>query len=217
MSLLTVQQKRQFDQQFERIRSLDPMSVVPENERYRLTIEDVKFGGVLKIDGNHFMVTTIGSYTEMADESYNKPIEGQWFELKLFCLETGEVKFLEWEEDDEIEMSTTVKKVDFQDLKDDMGDPIDEDDLEEIVDKEESILYAGTTYAYSDDYPVVFWRDVNDSESEKLNVYFYDFKGNETESLTIEEWQLGRDKYSYDIFISRSLDPNSVEVLVKGE
>lgn len=217
MPLLTVQQKRQFDQQFERIRSLDPTSVVPESERHRLTIKDVKFGGVLKMDERHFMVTSIGRYTEMTDESYSKATAWQWFELKLFCLETAEIKFLEWEEDDEIEISTTIEKVDFQNLKDDMDDAIDEDDLEEIVDKRESILYGGTTYAYSNDYPVTFQRDVNDSKSEKLNVYFYSFKANETEQLTIEEWQLGGDKYSYDVFISRAVDPNSIEVLVKGK
>lgn len=217
MSLLTVQQKRRLDQQFEHIRSLDSGAIVPEKERYRLTVKDVKVGGVLKLDEHHFKVTSIGSYTEMTDESYRKPTAWQWSELKLFCLETGEVKFLEWEEDDEIEISTTVKKVDFQDLKDDLDDPIDEDDLEDMVDKEESITYAGATYAYADDYPVVFRRDVNDPASEKLNVYFYDFKRDETESLTIEEWQSGGDKEAYDIFISRSVDPDSIEVLVKGE
>ena len=64
---------------------------------------------------------------------------------------------------------------------------------------------------------MVFQRDVDDPTSEKLNVYCYDFKRDETESLTIEEWQSGGDKEAYDIFISRSVDPDSIEVLVKGE
>ena len=46
----------------------------------------------------------------------------------------------------------------------------------------------------------------------------YDFVSSDGTELTIEEWVIdpGRDRYDYQLFLSKQIDPDSIEILTTG-
>lgn len=211
--MLNPQEARSFDKRFAAIQSIAPGGIVSEKERYKLTIKDVMVGGVIRFGNKTFLVKETGLYNE-TDESYQKKKKYRFFELKLFCLETGEIVNIEWEEDDEIEISLTTGTLEFCDLRDDEGKDIDEDDLDQIVDDEDSVYVNGREFRYSDDYAALYYRNQLSADPEK--VYFYEFKVSDGTELTIEEWVVGPDKEEYQLYYSRQMDPSEIEVIHCG-
>ncbi|MFQ5796084.1 MAG: DUF4178 domain-containing protein [Candidatus Bipolaricaulia bacterium] len=213
MATLDNAMKRRLDTQFAAIRSLNPSRLIAEGERYRYTIERVQTGGFIRFNGKTHRIEAVGRYQE-ADESFEHTTDNEWFELRLFCLETGETVYLEWEKDDEVEISITTDTLKFSELRDDEGESIDDDDLDQIADEKEDIVYRGQTFSYEDDYAATYYGD-DDKEGERA--YFYDFVARD-KTLTIEEWvvDLERDKYDYRIYLSENIDPDAIEVLAVG-
>ncbi len=214
MSLLNTATQRRLDSQFSAIRQLDPGDLIPENERYRKTIKDVTLGGFIRFGGMTYLVIEVGTYSE-TDDSHKKKTGDVWTELKLFCLETGEHLNLEWEEDDEVEVSVTTGFLKFSQLRDDEGGSVDEDDLDALVDEEDSLFLDGTEFEYDDDYASVYLRGGGTKEDP---VYMYDFVSSDGTELTIEEWVIdpGKEKFEYQVFLSKQIDPNSIEILTTG-
>ena len=213
MSLLETATKRRFDAQFAAIRLLDPASLIAEDERYRHTIKDVRVGGGICLSKKTYLVREVGKYEE-TDDKFRKKAGDVWYELKLFCLETGEEVNIEWEEDDELEVSLTTGFLKFSQLCDDEGGKVDEDDLADLSGEEDGLFYQGKRFDYDDDCAAIFTR--SDGRSEQ--VYMYDFEASDGTQLTIEEWVIDKegDKYEYQIFLARSVDPDSIEVLSAG-
>lgn len=200
--------KRNYSRRLERLRTLKANRLVPQNRRYSFSIKDVKAGGFLKFEGMTYKVESISVYRE-TDEDFVKELDYVFYELKLFCLETGEIFNMEWEEDDEVEASLTIKKLRFTDLSDDAGESIDEDDLDQISEDEDSVFFNGTEFYYDDDYACFYYRDGGDK---KDKVYFYEFVADDETSVCIEEW-ISNNKESYEIYYSRKINPDEIEVL----
>jgi hypothetical protein len=126
-------------------------------------------------------------------------------------METGAVGHFEWEIDDELEVCITLDQIKFKRLTDEEGQPIDEDDLDQIVEDEDTIVYAGETFDYDDDWAAVYRRN---GKEEK--VYMYEFVNNRSSLfITIEEWQDG-DKEEYRIYISKPVNPLELLLISKG-
>lgn len=199
----------------DRIRSIDASRVVPERMRHRHTIKDVLKGGVIRLEGATYVVAGISTYVE-TNESFSKERDSKWYELRLIDLATGEVVWVEWEEDDELVISRTARSLSFRDLSDDGGVNIDEDDLDQIVDDKDSVYLGGREYEYEDDYAARYLRNGEGRDVKGDKVYFYDFISGAGEMLTIEEWKDGKDDYSYELFLSRQIAANSITIIALG-
>ena len=197
--------------QFDAIRQLSPENLILKRDRWKHNIKDVKETGFLSYEGKTYLVKEVGLYQEF-DEKYIKASGRPWFELRLFCIDTGEIVNIEWEEDDEIKVSMTLKELKFSDLRDDEGKAIDEDDLDQIADEEDGIFFGGKKFEYKDDYAAKYYRN---GVMEGGDVYMYEFESLDGTCLTIEEWQSGG-KEEYNIYLSSQIDVNNIEILSLG-
>lgn len=203
--------ERQLQKQFAHIRTIDSATIITPQERFKYTIKDIKSGGVFRLHNETYIVLEIGTYTE-TDEKYRKALDWKGHELKVFCLETGIPRNLEWEEDDDLDVSLTLSEVRFSKLQYDNGESIkpDSDDLDEIVDKGWEIKLQGESFYYKDDYAAWYVREGTDKRE---NVYFYDFEADDGRELTIEVWILENEKEEFQVFISQEIHPDDIEVI----
>ncbi len=209
--MISASEKKSFDQRFSLIRTLDPDRLVSNEDQTRLTIMDTRKGDFFTCFGNTYYIQEINTYQETSGD-FSKLKDFFVTELTCLCLETGAVGHFEWEYDDELEVTITLDQTKFNRLTDDEGQAIDEDDLDQIADDEDSIVYAGETYEYDDDWAAIYRRGGREEK-----VYMYEFV-NERGGLfiTIEEWQDG-DKEEYYIYISRPVDPGEITLVTRGE
>lgn len=209
-----------FRSRIDRIRRIDSDRALPVRERHRYTIKDLNKGGVVQLGDRLYLVEDVSSYTD-TDENFRATDSG-WSELKLVDLASGEVVWLEWEEDDEILISRTIRALSFSELSDDCGDSIDEDDLDDLADSGESILATASdigtarTFVYFDDYAALYNRGVSGRETRGDKVYFYEFTSGDL-TITIEEWLDGKNSYSYELFLSRSVAAGELTIIALGK
>ena len=191
------------DLQFDAVRAMP--APVPAGERHRLGITDVYAGGYIRVAGQLFRVIERSRYREK---------HSSWFELELLGLSTGETLYLEWEVDDEVQVSLNGPPLSLPAI----GHSADE--IEEMSDAEDGeIEYAGRTYLYDDDYGARYLRgDPAAGAGEGESVYFYDFETrDERYCLCVEEWGDQDSGYEYQVYVSEYIDPHSIEVLVSGD
>lgn len=208
--MISVSDQKSFDQRFSLIRTLAPDKVLSPEEQARLTIMDAGVGDCFTCLGNTYFIQEINKYQE-ANEKYTKLKD--YFVTELTCLnfETGAVGHFEWEIDDELEVTITLNQTKFNRLTDDEGQPIDADDLDQIVDDEDSIVYAGETFEYDDDWAAVYRRN-----GKEERVYMYEFVNDLSSMfLTIEEWQ-DEDKEEYRIYLSKPVNPAEITLISRG-
>ena len=209
-------EQRRIQKQLSLIRSIDPAGLMDPRQRFEHGIKDLAAGGVFRLDGRTFLVEAIGTYTE-TDDTYSKTLDWRGHELKAVALETGMAHNLEWEEDDEIEVSLTTEEIKMARLAYDDGEPVaaDSDDLDEIVEKGWDVSYGDVLFHYEDDYAAVYRRGGDGESREK--VYFYEFEADDGTQLTIETWIVRDDREDFQVFLSRAVDPEAIEVLATGQ
>lgn len=208
--MINTADKKSFDQRFSLVRTLDQAHLVSHEEQVELTIMDAEQGSFFTCFGDTYYVKEKNHYQEMS-EDFTTLLDYTVTELTCLCLETGHTGHFEWEYDDELEVSITLSQTSFKRLKDEEGQAIDEDDLEQIVDDEDTIVYAGEKFFYEDDWAAVYRR--GDKEEQ---VFMYEFE-NEAGSMaiTIEEWQ-GNGRDNYKIYVSKPLVPGEITIMSKG-
>ncbi|MBA3012430.1 MAG: DUF4178 domain-containing protein [Proteobacteria bacterium] len=202
--------KKSFEQRFSLVRSLDKKRLIPEADQTSMTLMDAAVGCFFTCFGDTYYVQEINRYQEMS-EDFARPQDYFITELTCMCLETGHTGHFEWEFDDELEVSITLEQTSFKYIKDEEGQAVDEDDLDQIADDKDAIVYAGQKFWYEDDWAAVYQRN---GKEEK--VYMYEFE-NEGSSLflTIEEWTgSGRDEHK--IYLSKSIAPGEITIMSKG-
>ncbi|MCF8091727.1 MAG: DUF4178 domain-containing protein [Desulfotignum sp.] len=202
--------QKSFQERFGAIRTLDRRDLIPAPEASRLSIRDAAPGAFFEYLGQTWWIKEINFYEETSDD-FKTPTGYVITELTCLCLETGETVHFEWEYDDVLEVSMTKEQLFFRNLKDDAGQAIDEEDLDQIAGDRDCIVINGQTFWYEDDWAAVFNRG---KKQEK--VYMYEFE-NEAGSLflTIEEWQgSGRDEYR--IYTSVPVNPDSITLISRG-
>ena len=113
--MLDVGERQRFDLRFGEIRHINPARILDPKKRLKYSIQDVGVGGVLRFDKKTFRVTATSVYQE-TDDKFSR--EKQYFvtELALFCLETGETHYIEWEIDDQLEICLTTRELSAKDL-----------------------------------------------------------------------------------------------------
>lgn len=132
-----------------------------------------------------------------------------WNELQLVDLNTGSIKYLEIEEDDYIECSITVEKLNFRDFDESF-------DLDLIMnDEDEYVTHNGIKYYFSDSYKVQFQKN---SKSDKEDVSLIELVSDTELCLTIEEWgdrkeNIDQDDFDYECYVSKNLNTDKIEIV----
>jgi hypothetical protein len=186
---------RRIDRQFDALRAMP--APIPARERYRYGVEDARAGSCLRLRGELCQVLSLSEYREKS---------GSWWELECFGLESGETLWVEWERDDEVEISVSGPALSLQQIGVSAGQ------VEEMSDEEEGrISFGGRTYHYDDDYGATYFRDPSSAGEP---VYFYDFETRDgRHGLTVEEWGDASQGYEYEAFASESMGPDEIEVV----
>jgi len=202
--------KKSFDQRFSLVRTLGKEQLILESDQAALTLMDAEKGCFFTWLGDTYFVKEKNQYQEMSEDF---AIRQDYFttELTCLCIETGLVGHFEWEFDDELEVSVTLEQTSFKYIKDEEGKSVDEDDLDQIAEDKDAIVYAGQKFWYEDDWAALYLKD---GKEEK--VYMYEFE-NEGSSLflTIEEWT-GSGREEYKIYLSKSVEPDQITIMSKG-
>lgn len=185
---------------------------------HRHDITSVKKNGSIRIGTTHFLVLSVSTYTEEDWDWKKKPAKPDVVtELELLNLATGEKTYLEWSKDDEVEMCLTERELRLRDLCDDERQQIDDTDLPQIVEDEDSVFLNGRRFDYDDDdsWAAGYRRD-GTAEVEYLRSY--EFACGES-YLSIEEWfqdGKGKGRKTHKVYLSRPVRASEVKVLALG-
>jgi len=194
------------------IRGLNPVSVT---ERKSFDIRNLKKGGYVDWDDQTWLVQNVYLYLDVKWKDFSKRKKDYWVtELELVSLNTGKVCFVEWEYDDELEVSQTDSIVALRDIHYD-GRSIKYRDLEDIAEEEEGeVIVAGTTYFYVEDdtWAGLFMKAGGSKEGTPMRAY--EFASKKDTYLTIETWHEDNDdRPEREAFISHEIKGNLFEVL----
>ena len=198
----------------ERIDAIRQLEPVAPMERKKLNIEDLQIGGFLKIEGSAFQVKSLGYYLDVKWKNFSVRKSEYWVtELELFNLHNGEIKYFEWERDDELELSITEELVKLRDIKY-SGKSLTHAHLDSIADNEEgTVLCKGVNYHYVEDDT---WagRYSKDKRKDGAPMRAYEFEGDNGTFLTVEAWHEDDDERpDREAFLSRSVSVRDIEIL----
>ncbi len=132
----------------------------------------------------------------------------EWFEIEGET-EIGRV-WLTVIEDDDTEMTVTLRKISLAQLD------ISRKKLAKIDDKEEGeITFEGKRYVYEDSGDCLFFRDGDRNRAEEF--YYWDFEATDgSGSVTVERW--GGDGGDYEVHISQPISESQITVYaLRGE
>jgi hypothetical protein len=209
--MLSPAASKSFEERFDAIRSLNQKDIVSEKDKNSLTIMDIKENSFFEFNKKTYFVKQVCPYKE-SSEDFAKKLDYTVTELNCLCLETGENVNFEWEYDDELEISYTSERLTFKGLTDEGGEPVDSDDLDQIVDDSDLIMFNNEKFWYEDDWPALY---ICRGKEEK--VYMYEFENeNHTKFITIEEWSPDKNKQEYQIFVSMPANPKDITILSRG-
>ncbi|WP_299981577.1 DUF4178 domain-containing protein [Desulfobacula sp.] len=209
--MLDIATQKSFQERLGAIRTLKKEQLVSGQEKMLLSLKEAGKHSFFEYLGNTYFVKSLNKYEETSDDFKNK--KGYFIsELTCLCLESGQTLNFEWEFDDELEISMTLERFSFRNLKDEAGEAIDEDDLDQIADDKDMIVINGEKFWYEDDWASIYYRG---SKEEKVYMYEFENEGH-TKFLTIEEWS-GSGKDEYQIYTSSPVDPNTISIISKGD
>lgn len=183
--------------------------VTSKNKNNRSDLKIITNVGV----GGVFKLANIDGYDEdlelkvMRKHMYQ---EGDYFWYELECIKgDGEKAWVEVEDDDNIVTSIVLKKLKISQVPGVSPEKLAHDDDEE----EGRITYSGKNFKYTDSGNAIFFRDCDDTKSEKL--YYWDYKsGNYL--FSVERWGSG-DETSYEAYYSQIVKPLAITIYSLGD
>lgn len=198
-----------------RIDAIRTLNILPDDEIKALSIKDAVAGSFVEFGNETFKVLSVSHYLEVKWKNFKRKKQDYLItELELFSLEKGEKSFLEWEEDDELEISHTRITPKLRELTSD-GRKLTIQMLEDIAEEEEGqVSYQGKVFDYSEDdsWAGLFSRSKEFDQGIPMRAY--EFESAKDECLTIETWHEESDERpDRDAFISYPIKPRSLRVL----
>jgi hypothetical protein len=170
----------------------------PSEDSQRRVIKDAKVGSSFTLRGNTYTVQRIHRYTEGA--------EWEWWELVCFCINTGELVYLEWEKDDTLEVClTTEADIPLHRLE------LTASRIDKVVDNEGSVSHQGKVYHYEDDSKVKFFSD---NQGKGSKVWMVEFEASdEKHFLSLERWKQEDGTKDWEAHLSVFVDPREVSLI----
>ncbi|HBK80684.1 MAG TPA: hypothetical protein DDZ83_13600 [Nitrospinae bacterium] len=185
-----------------RRKQLEAQAPLKSYAKDELRIENVGPGAVIHLTGigpdmDEFDLKVIAKHTYRQGES-------NWYELE--CDKGSENVWIDMEEDDELELAVTLRKLKLRDIG------IDKDDLTRMDDDEEGKFeFEGDTYWLEDSDAAVFYRYSDDKNAE--NFYYWDFEVESgKKSIGVEKWSNG----SYDVGYHEAIKLSQVTIYSLG-
>lgn len=187
-------------------RNAEVTSKTKNNRSDLKIITNVGVGGVFKL-------ANIDGYDEdlelkvMRKHMYQ---EGDYFWYELECIKgDGEKAWVEVEDDDNIVTSIVLNKLKLSQVPGLSPEKLAHDDDEESG----RITYSGKCFNYTDSGNAIFFRDCDDTKSEKL--YYWDYKsGNYL--FSVERWGFG-DETSYEAYYCQIVKPLAITIYSLGD
>jgi hypothetical protein len=198
-----------------RIDAIRTLNILPDEEIKALTIKDAKAGSFLEFGNETFKVMSISYYLEVKWKNFKRKKQDYLItELELFSLEKGESSYLEWEVDDELEISHTRIMPKMRELTFD-GRKLTTQLLEDIAEEEEGqVSYKGDVFDYSEDdtWAGLFSRSKDFDQG--IPVRAYEFESEKGACLTVETWHEESDERpDREAFISSPINPRALRVI----
>lgn len=188
------------DNSFNLVRQI-PLEKLRGLERSKKTVKDLNVGSVLKYLGDTYLVTDKYSYYENKKDI----IEGQEFQITDVI--TGDIKYLEYSEDDTVEIFMTTREVSTKEIAQSLPDTNHKFIRDEV--KDFTLRTNRTSYYYDDDWKSRFVRFGKDlSEAEVVRMVEFESE-DEMEYLTFEYWE----DESMEVFISHEIKSYELEIL----
>jgi len=191
------------------------LNILPDDEIKALTIKDAVAGSFLEFGKETFKVLSVSHYLEVKWKNFKRKKHDYLItELELFSLEKGETSFLEWEVDDELEISHTRTMPKMRELTFD-GRKLTTQLLEDIAEEEEGqISYKGEVFDYSDDDSWAGLFSRTKAFDQGIPVRAYEFESAKDVCLTVETWHEESDERpDREAFISYPINPRSLRVI----
>ena len=197
-SLLQPAERARFDQQFAAVRQMP--TPIPPDQRFRVSIEEVRTGGYIRFEGKSYHVTGMNAYER----------EGvRWPELILYRLNDGTTQYLEWEKEDEVSVYVSRQTLSFERVG-----LRDKEHLWKISEAGEgSVSYGGNSFHYHEDSAVTFYSDEY-VQGKPFHQYLF-ANSSRRVFVGVEEWGGEREGYEHNVILSSYLDPKAIEVLAK--
>ncbi|PIE44504.1 MAG: hypothetical protein CSA50_00185 [Gammaproteobacteria bacterium] len=192
------------------IRQLHP---TPPEQRKRNKIQNLLAGGFVTIEDKTYQVKSVAYYLEVKWKNFAAKKTDYWItELELFNLHTGAKTYLEWEIDDDLEISLTDCLVKMREIRY-LGNSLTQTALKEIADEESGeVTVNGKRFHYVEEDT---WagRYAKDKRKDGLPMRAYEFEGEQGSYLTIETWHDDDDRPDREAFLSRVIEPSAIEIL----
>ena len=184
-------------------------------------IRDLGADDYCEIGGEPFRVRRVYRYLDVKWRDFRRRKNDYWItELELLSLRSGELTWVEWEIDDELEIYRTTEKLALRTIQY-AGRALRSADLEAIADEEEGIVKAGgQSWEYSEEdtwaarfFPVQRPDDSVDKDG-GATLRVYEFEASNGAALSIEAWHEEPDeKPDREAFLSRRESPDRIAVL----
>ena len=167
----------------------------------KLTVKDLEPGGMVQLTGGLEEGFLEVDYTVEGKNRYVADGD-EWFELKLMD-GSGNVLWLEWEQDDELEIAVTTSKKEL--TLSDLG--LSKAMLEAFDEEEEGhFVYGERTFVYEESDRARFYRDC---EGEGESFYYWDFEEKGGDGIIgVERWGAGE----YEISVGKSVSERDLTI-----
>lgn len=157
-----------------------------------LSVQDLKKDDVVSLIIITDVFQTKGDYIVESRNRYAIESGYEWFEVELQGGEAGEKLWLEWEEDDELEIGLNLREVTLKELG--LTPQLLEEFDEEGIG---SFTYQGIEYEFEEADKAMFYRN---STGRGVTFYYWDFEDEAEEHFVgVEKW--GRREYETHIGI----------------
>lgn len=198
--------------QLEMIRGIHPSAYAAPGA----SIKELSVGGYIEFGGAYYHLATVSRYLDVKWNTFKKRKKDYWvYELQLVDLMTSEIRWIEWEYDDELEITETLSRIQLREISH-KGQPITFSALAEIADNESGqVSYQGKNYDYVEDdtWAALYYKT---EDSEPAPVRMFEFTSADNQYLTIEAWDNEDDRPDREAFLSRPLSSSSIRVVQKA-
>jgi hypothetical protein len=186
-----------FDKAFNHLKSIEG-NLVSSSQRSNFDPDSINVNSLLTISGTNYRVLKKGIYSEVGEDF-------EWVEFKLVDIITQKTCYLEIEDDDEIVVSFSDRKIRNSEL-----------DLEqlnlEFIDDLDDFKFEGKKYKYDDDYICTYKED----SKKELHATMYEFYSKkEKASITFEYWDSETShKKGLEVWKSKEISLSDINLIV---
>lgn len=191
--------RNKLDVSFNLIRQI-PFTKLSVIGRSKFTVKDLQVGSTLKFNNRIYLVTDNYNYYE------NKKDVIDCVEFQLTDVLTGDLRYLEYTEDDTIEIFLTSAKVSTKEIEDSL--PFHNYEFIKNEVKDFTLRENRMTFYYDDNWKSRFVKGDDLSKSELVRMV--EFEGEDEKTyLTFEFWEDG----SMEVFLSYEIKTYNIEIL----